>query len=134
MPDIFRRGEQMHFINWRISFRPHLCRGATDNRIETASGNDHRECGDHEPSTHDYATTLCEEGRDWLKNWLSSIATRRRRRIEPAQIDGREAMHVAGALIRANSRACAEQPRSLDRIDRAKAVGKSAPDAVRIGR
>ena len=44
MRDTFGRGKQMHLINWRISLRLHLCKGATDNRIETASGNDHREC------------------------------------------------------------------------------------------
>ena len=99
MRDIFGRGKEMHlinwrisFMNWRISFRPHLCKGATDNRIETASGNDHRECRSHVPSTHDYATTPCEDGSDWLRNWLSTLATRRRRRIDPAQvIDGRGA-------------------------------------------
>ena len=87
MRDIFGRGKEMHLINWRISFRFHLCKGATDNRIETASGNDHRECRSHVPSTHDYATTPCKDGSDWLKNWLSALATRRRRRVKPAQVD-----------------------------------------------
>ena len=75
MRDIFGRGKDIHLINWRISFRPHLCNGATDNRIQSASGNDHRECRSHVPSTHDYATTPCKDGRDSLKSGYPSATT-----------------------------------------------------------